>query len=138
MNISQVIAGISVFFICVSVISFCLKTLPGLRVEIQSTATASVPINSTSTNLSDIYQVETTSSSTTANLTASSTTRDFFNRYTVNVNQTKYWEIFHEIYLFTSFLIKFEVLSLFYPMSSTQKFYTTMLTFHQQIYVCCS
>lgn len=30
----QIVAGISVFFICISVISFCLKTHPGLRVEI--------------------------------------------------------------------------------------------------------
>ncbi|XP_052892219.1 potassium voltage-gated channel protein Shaw-like [Anopheles moucheti] len=31
---AKIVAGISVFFICISVISFCLKTHPGLRVEI--------------------------------------------------------------------------------------------------------
>lgn len=31
----QVVAGASVFFICVSVVSFCLKTHPGMRVECQ-------------------------------------------------------------------------------------------------------
>ncbi|XP_025837064.1 potassium voltage-gated channel protein Shaw-like [Agrilus planipennis] len=33
---AKVISGISVFFICVSVVSFCLKTHPGLRVRCQS------------------------------------------------------------------------------------------------------
>ncbi|CAO1398932.1 unnamed protein product [Diamesa serratosioi] len=33
---AKIVAGISVFFICISVISFCLKTLPGLRVEMPS------------------------------------------------------------------------------------------------------
>ena len=42
-------AGISVFFICISVISFCLKTHPGLRVE------TPIIINATGT-LSDLYQ----------------------------------------------------------------------------------
>uniref|UniRef100_A0A336KTB5 CSON015567 protein n=1 Tax=Culicoides sonorensis TaxID=179676 RepID=A0A336KTB5_CULSO len=31
---AKIVAGISVFFICISVISFCLKTHPGLRVEL--------------------------------------------------------------------------------------------------------
>jgi hypothetical protein len=51
----QVIAGISVFFICTSVISFCLKTLPGLRVEIPPST-----FNLTSANLSDILQATAT------------------------------------------------------------------------------
>lgn len=32
----QVVAGASVFFICVSVFSFCLKTHPGMRVECEN------------------------------------------------------------------------------------------------------
>ncbi|CRK89787.1 CLUMA_CG003393, isoform A [Clunio marinus] len=56
---AKVVAGISVFFICTSVISFCLKTLPGLRVEIPLT------LNHTSSNLRDIYQTTTLPPSTT-------------------------------------------------------------------------
>lgn len=76
----QVVAGISVFFICTSVISFCLKTLPGLRVEIP------LPMSS---NSSDIYQASTTlpPSITEANfITTTSTQRPhggLFNRYSV-------------------------------------------------------
>jgi hypothetical protein len=69
-NQFQVIAGISVFFICTSVISFCLKTLPGLRVEIPPST-----FNLTSTNLSDILQTTATtlppSSTTDADLITS-------------------------------------------------------------------
>lgn len=79
----QVVAGISVFFICTSVISFCLKTLPGLRVEIPIT------LNHTSSNSSEIYPPTTLPSSTTeANfITASSTYRStgLFNRYSVSI-----------------------------------------------------
>jgi hypothetical protein len=76
------VAGISVFFICTSVISFCLKTLPGLRVEIPLT------LNHTSSNLSDIYQ-HLTASTTEANfITTTTAQRSFhgaglFNRYSV-------------------------------------------------------
>lgn len=82
----QVVAGISVFFICTSVISFCLKTLPGLRVEIPLT------LNHTSSNLSDIYQASTLPPSTTeANfITIASTHRSphggSFNRYSVRMH----------------------------------------------------
>ncbi|CAO1379585.1 unnamed protein product [Diamesa hyperborea] len=50
---AKIVAGISVFFICISVISFCLKTLPGLRVEIPVTLST---FNQTTSNLSAIYQ----------------------------------------------------------------------------------
>lgn len=75
----QIVAGISVFFICTSVISFCLKTLPGLRVEIPLT------LNQTSNNLSDIYQISTLLPSTTeANFILSTHRPGLFNRYSVN------------------------------------------------------
>lgn len=84
--IFKVVAGISVFFICTSVISFCLKTLPGLRVEIPLT------FNHTSSNLSDIYQASSQPPSTTeANfITTTSTQRSFhggglLNRYSVRM-----------------------------------------------------
>lgn len=32
----QIVAGASVFFICVSVFSFCLKTHPGMRVKCEN------------------------------------------------------------------------------------------------------
>lgn len=79
---SQVVAGISVFFICTSVISFCLKTLPGLRVEIPLTFN-----HTTSRNLSDIYQA--LPSTTEANLITTTTTQrpthggGLLNRYAV-------------------------------------------------------
>lgn len=77
------VAGISVFFICTSVISFCLKTLPGLRVEIPLT------FNHTSSNLSDIYQatpkLTLPPSTTEANfITTTSTQRTLYNRYSVS------------------------------------------------------
>lgn len=83
----QVVAGISVFFICTSVISFCLKTLPGLRVEMPSA------LNHTSSNISDIYKSSTLPILTTeANLISSTATHrpaqhgsGLFNRYAVSI-----------------------------------------------------
>lgn len=54
----QVVAGISVFFICTSVISFCLKTLPGLRVEFPPS------LARPSSNLSDIFPAPMTTTTT--------------------------------------------------------------------------
>jgi hypothetical protein len=76
-----VVAGISVFFICTSVISFCLKTLPGLRVEIPLT------LNHTSSNLSDIYHLAAPTTEANFIVPAASQPRSFhsglFNRYSV-------------------------------------------------------
>lgn len=80
---SQIVAGISVFFICTSVISFCLKTLPAMRVEIPITTTiAPVSNHSGSINASDFYQASTTE----MNFIPSTTQRPsgLFNRYSVN------------------------------------------------------
>lgn len=75
----QIVAGISVFFICTSVISFCLKTLPAMRVEIPPTTTVS---NHTATNISDFYQTSTTE--TNFMLTTTPRPSGLFNRYSVN------------------------------------------------------
>uniref|UniRef100_A0A182PPR6 BTB domain-containing protein n=1 Tax=Anopheles epiroticus TaxID=199890 RepID=A0A182PPR6_9DIPT len=48
---AKIVAGISVFFICISVISFCLKTHPGLRVEIP--AILNITTNGTASVLPD-------------------------------------------------------------------------------------
>ena len=77
---SQIVAGISVFFICTSVISFCLKTLPGMRVEIP--IRPYIANHSAGMNLSDFYQASTTE----ANFMLTTTQRPsgLFNRYSVN------------------------------------------------------
>lgn len=78
---SQIVAGISVFFICTSVISFCLKTLPGMRVEIPFRPYI---VNHTAgMNSSDFYQASTTE----ANFMLTTTQRPsgLFNRYSVNI-----------------------------------------------------
>uniref|UniRef100_A0A182MTW4 Ion transport domain-containing protein n=1 Tax=Anopheles culicifacies TaxID=139723 RepID=A0A182MTW4_9DIPT len=49
---AKIVAGISVFFICISVISFCLKTHPGLRVEIP--AILNITTNGTASVLPDV------------------------------------------------------------------------------------
>lgn len=79
--ISQIVAGISVFFICTSVISFCLKTLPAMRVEIPITPTVASN-HSGSINMNDIYQTSTTE----MNFIPTTTQRPsgLFNRYSVN------------------------------------------------------
>ncbi|CAG9802281.1 unnamed protein product [Chironomus riparius] len=71
---AKIVAGISVFFICTSVISFCLKTLPGLRVEIPLT------INHTSSPSNDSFQTSTMPSTTEAGLFISNR-HSLFNRY---------------------------------------------------------
>ncbi|XP_058817998.1 potassium voltage-gated channel protein Shaw-like [Topomyia yanbarensis] len=52
---AKIVAGISVFFICISVISFCLKTHPGLRVEIP--AIMNVSSNGSSTLLANFTSI---------------------------------------------------------------------------------
>jgi hypothetical protein len=76
----QIVAGISVFFICTSVISFCLKTLPAMRVEIPMTTIVS---NHTGgpMNMSDFYQMSTTEANF---LTTTPRPSGLFNRYSVN------------------------------------------------------
>ncbi|XP_055541903.1 potassium voltage-gated channel protein Shaw-like [Wyeomyia smithii] len=49
---AKIVAGISVFFICISVISFCLKTHPGLRVEIP--AVTNMSTNGSSSALANV------------------------------------------------------------------------------------
>lgn len=77
---SQIVAGISVFFICTSVISFCLKTLPAMRVEIPMRPY--VANHTAGMNSSDFYQASTTE----ANFMLTTTQRPsgLFNRYSVN------------------------------------------------------
>lgn len=81
----QIVAGISVFFICISVISFCLKTHPGLRVElppllnVTSNMTGTNFENATADELLDsttpiiTTTVPTTTTTTTTTTTASPT-----------------------------------------------------------------
>ncbi|XP_053692413.1 potassium voltage-gated channel protein Shaw-like [Sabethes cyaneus] len=51
---AKIVAGISVFFICISVISFCLKTHPGLRVEIPAVMNMSTNGSSGSTLMANV------------------------------------------------------------------------------------
>lgn len=84
----QIVAGISVFFICISVISFCLKTHPGLRVEIP--AVNSTNLTSSGINDSFVDSNYTTIPSTTPPTTTTTTTtqRPFstglFNRHRIS------------------------------------------------------
>ncbi|XP_035918901.1 potassium voltage-gated channel protein Shaw-like isoform X2 [Anopheles stephensi] len=88
---AKIVAGISVFFICISVISFCLKTHPGLRVEIPAilniTTNGSVgPLPDVPSTLDDLldhgrldellldYGSPTITSTSTASTTTSTTT----------------------------------------------------------------
>lgn len=56
---AKIVASMSVFFIFVSVISFCLKTHPGFRVDFPpdgsplSSATSSIPLTTTSNNINN-------------------------------------------------------------------------------------
>lgn len=90
---SQIVAGISVFFICTSVISFCLKTLPAMRVEIPMTTNISNNTGGggggTAMNISDFYQASTTE----ANFILTTTQRPsgLFNRYSVNNSHSLTW-----------------------------------------------
>ncbi|XP_039438720.1 potassium voltage-gated channel protein Shaw-like [Culex pipiens pallens] len=53
---AKIVAGISVFFICISVISFCLKTHPGLRVELPP-ALLNISANGTSALLANMTSI---------------------------------------------------------------------------------
>ena len=67
----QIVAGLSVFFICISVISFCLKTHPGFRVEIPTID--NLQNNSSfiysNSSMNDLYTNGTTRSTTTTTTT---------------------------------------------------------------------
>ncbi|XP_065092312.1 potassium voltage-gated channel protein Shaw-like [Ochlerotatus camptorhynchus] len=67
---AKIVAGISVFFICISVISFCLKTHPGLRVEIPAilnVSTSGSSIGAILANVTSFGQTDSVSSSSGSN-----------------------------------------------------------------------
>ncbi|XP_063702622.1 potassium voltage-gated channel protein Shaw-like [Culicoides brevitarsis] len=85
---AKIVAGISVFFICISVISFCLKTHPGLRVELPpllnvtsnmtgssfENVTVDELLDSTAPIIATVTTASTTTSTTTPVTTSTETT----------------------------------------------------------------
>ncbi|XP_062548388.1 potassium voltage-gated channel protein Shaw-like [Armigeres subalbatus] len=69
---AKIVAGISVFFICISVISFCLKTHPGLRVEIPAILNVSANGSSFGAVLSNVTNFGPTDSGTSSSSSSSS------------------------------------------------------------------
>ncbi|XP_021703144.1 potassium voltage-gated channel protein Shaw-like [Aedes aegypti] len=69
---AKIVAGISVFFICISVISFCLKTHPGLRVEIPAILNVSTNGSSFGAILANVTSYGPTESASSSSSSSSS------------------------------------------------------------------